>query len=149
MTTKQHNWPEILTGLGLVALGLVIGWQASMMKVLTLYAKVGPAAFLWFVAATLILCGITVVVRAPPPNAEASNAAGPLAILAGLIQTVFLFEPLGFIVSCTLLFFATAWGLGSTRHLFNLAVGFTVSTIAFCVFRYALDLRLPAGALFQ
>ncbi len=61
-------------GLGIIAIGLVIGFEAATIKVGPLYAKVGPASFLWFAGGLLILCGVVVAVKSR--NAIANSNTG-------------------------------------------------------------------------
>lgn len=136
-------------GLGIVACGLVIGWQASGIRVAPIYAKVGPAAFLWFAALLLILCGAIVSWRArTAPTEEAAELAGPLTILGGLFGCIMTLELAGFIPAATLLFVMTARGLGSRRLLRDLLTGLAVTAVAYLVFAKGLGLRLPTGIAF-
>ncbi len=136
-------------GLGVVAIGLVIGWEAGTIQVGPLYSKVGPSAFLWFASGLLILCGAIVTFRAlqNPPDIG-NELRGPGIILAGLASSVFLIEPLGFIPAATIIFVATANGLGSRSWLRDLLIGAVLSAVAFVVFAWGLGLRLPMGTLF-
>lgn len=149
MIETRRNWPESLTGLGIAIAGLIVGLEAASIKVIPLYAKVGPAAFLWCASALLLLCGVWVAWQAKGEPSEAADWRGPAAIMFGLLQTVFLLEPLGFVISSAVLFVMTAWGLGSRRWLRDGAIGLAISALAFVVFRYGLGLRLPVGALFS
>jgi putative tricarboxylic transport membrane protein len=136
-------------GLGIVAAGLVIGREAAGIKVIPLYAKVGPAAFLWLAAGLLVLCGLIVSFRGWQRPADVGNELrGPLIILAGLALSVFLMVPLGFVPTATAIFTLTAMGLGSRSLVRDALVGLVLSTAAFLVFAYGLGLRLPLGSLF-
>lgn len=149
MTQASRNWPELLTGLGIMLVGLVIGYQASTVKVIPLYAKVGPAAFLWFAAALLLLCGAIVAYRAWNKPADSGNELrGPLLIMAGLVLSVVTLEPFGFIPTAAMIFTLTAMGMGSRKPLRDVAIGVVLSAVAFVVFGWGLGLRLPLGSLF-
>ncbi len=147
--TLAGKWPELLTGLGIVGAGLIIGWEAATLRVGPLYAKVGPAAFMWLSSGLLVACGSVVAWRATGSTGEKADALGPAAIMAGLVFSTLLIEWLGFVPTCTVLFVLTGFGLGSRKLLRDAVIGLVLSGIAFLVFRYLLDLRLPAGALFQ
>lgn len=135
-------------GLGLVVCGLVIGWQASGLKVAPAYARVGPAAFLWLSSGLLVLCGAIVAMRAHrAPVEEGSELGGPLTLLAGLAASVFLMERIGFILSATILFVLTARGLGSRKPLRDVIIGFIMCVLAYILFAKGLGLRLPTGGL--
>ena len=149
MTSSSRNWPELLLGLGIIALGLVIAREALGISVSPIYAKVGPAAFLWFAAGLLGLCGALVAwhghASAPAVGHE---LYGPAVIMAGLLLSVFTLEPLGFIPAAAVLFLLTAHGLGSRSWLRDLLIGVALSAVAYVLFSKGLGLRLPAGALF-
>ena len=148
MTALKRNWPELLVGLGIVVCGLIIGWQASGLKVSPAYARVGPAAFLWLSSGLLILCGAIVAFRAhKAPVEEGSELSGPLIILAGLAASVILMERIGFILSATILFLLTARGLGSRSPVRDVIIGFIMCMLAYLLFAKGLGLRLPTGGL--
>lgn len=149
MTFTGRNWPELLLGLGIIVLGLVLAREAMGITVSPIYAKVGPAAFLWFTAGLLALCGGLVAWhgQASPP-AEGHELYGPAVIMAGLLLSVFTLEPLGFIATAAVLFVLTAHGLGSRRWLRDLLIGAILSAVAYFLFSRGLGLRLPAGTLF-
>lgn len=142
--------PELLTGLGIIGVGCIVGLEAATIKVGPLYAKIGPGAFLWFAAGLLVLCGGIVAYRSfgNPPD-SGNELSGPGIILAGLAASVYLMEPLGFIPVATLIFVATAKGMGSSTWKRDLLTGLVLSTVAFVVFAWGLGLRLPLGELFS
>ncbi|BAU97421.1 tripartite tricarboxylate transporter TctB family protein [Corynebacterium suranareeae] len=69
-----------------------------------------------------------------------------LALIAVLVFA-FLLEPLGWIISAALLFWAIALCMGSGRPIFNMAVGLVVSSAIQVAFSMGLGLSLPAGIL--
>jgi putative tricarboxylic transport membrane protein len=145
----KRNWPELLAGLGIICVGLLIGYQATTLKVISVYANVGPAAFLWFAAALLLLCGAIVAFHAFHKPADKNNELqGPVIILAGLLLSVFTLEPFGFIPTATMIFAMTARGVGSRKLVRDVLIGVTVSTVAYVVFGWGLGLRLPIGNIF-
>ncbi|WP_144876804.1 tripartite tricarboxylate transporter TctB family protein [Microbacterium sp. 1.5R] len=54
---------------------------------------------------------------------------------------------LGWIIAAGLLFWCIARGFGSTRWLFSLVVGLTVSSLSYIAFDMALGMSLPSGIL--
>lgn len=137
-------------GLGIIIIGLVIGYEAATIKVGPLYAKVGPAAFLWFSAALMVVCGAAVALRArTSPSSGTNELRPPLTILAGLAASIYTMEPIGFIPTATLIFTVTANGLGSRKTVRDVVIGLALSTIAYVVFAKGLGLRLPLGNLFS
>jgi putative tricarboxylic transport membrane protein len=147
---QTRNTAELVTGLGIIALGVVLAVQASTIKVAPLYAKVGPAAFMWASSLLLIVCGSVVSWKAfsAPPD-EGNEWSGPLTILAGLLASIFLMVPLGFVPAATFIFVLTARGLGSHQWLRDVLIGLVMTTVAFLIFSKGLGLRLPAGFLFS
>lgn len=149
MSTAKRNIPELLTGLGIIAVAAVIAFEAATIKVGPLYAKVGPSAFLWFSSGLLALCGAIVAYKSltNPPDIG-NELTGPAVILAGLAASVYLIEPLGFIPVATLIFVLTARGMGSSAWKRDLLIGVVLSAVAYVVFAWGLGLRLPIGELF-
>ena len=146
---NSNNWPELLVGLGIAAAGVLIAQQAMGIRVAPMYAKVGPAAFMWLTSAMLILCGGVVAWKSRSVAADAhSEYGGPLIILAGLAAATALLEIAGFIIVATLLFATTAAGLGSRRYGRDLIIGLVTAVLAYFVFGKLLGLRLPLGSLF-
>lgn len=136
-------------GLGIAGAGAVIAFAATQVNVSPIYAKVGPAAFLWLASILMIGCGVTVALKSRSTAAdENSELAGPAFMLAGLLASVLLLEPLGFIPVATLLFVLTARGLGSTRIVRDIAIGLAVCVTAYVLFAKGLGLKLPLGTLF-
>jgi putative tricarboxylic transport membrane protein len=149
VNATARNWPELLLGLGIIVIGIVIGVEASGINVSPIYAKVGPAAFLWFATALLALCGSLVAWRGfAAPAASGNELYGPAVIMAGLAISVFAMEPLGFVPTAAIIFLLTARGLGSRSLWRDLVVGIALSALAYVLFSMGLGLRLPAGSLF-
>lgn len=137
-------------GLGLIIVGLIIGYEAGTIKVGPLYAKVGPSAFLWFAAGLLVLCGAIVAYKSSNNAKEStSEICPPLTILAGLAASIYTMEPAGFIPTAVLIFATTANGLGSRKLLRDLIIGLILAITAHIVFAKGLGLRLPVGYLFS
>jgi putative tricarboxylic transport membrane protein len=149
VTTQQRNGPELLLGLGIMTIGLVIAWQAATIKVGPLYAKVGPAAFLWLSSGLLCLCGAIVAYKALTSSPETGNELrGPLIILAGLVASAFMMDVVGFVPTATVIFVTTANGLGSHKFTRDVLIGVALAIGAYLIFGLGLGLRLPIGSLF-
>ncbi|MEU4423286.1 tripartite tricarboxylate transporter TctB family protein [Actinoplanes sp. NPDC024001] len=67
--------------------------------------------------------------------------AGAFAVNAVLI------EPLGWVISGSLLFWSAAVVLGARRHLLTIAVAVALALVTFYGFAIGLGVNLPAGAL--
>jgi putative tricarboxylic transport membrane protein len=66
-------------------------------------------------------------------------------LFAGVVAFVALLEPLGWIISATMLFWIVAYALGSHRRFFDVGVGLLFSSIIQLAFGAGLGLSLPAG----
>ena len=66
-------------------------------------------------------------------------------LFAGVVAFVALLEPLGWIISATMLFWTVAYALGSHRRFFDVVVGLLFSSIIQLAFGAGLGLSLPSG----
>src|SRR4051794_35096787 len=72
----------------------------------------------------------------------------PRALRAGFfIPTPLLIEPLGWVISGTILFAGSAFALGNRHHVRGLLVGLVLALATFYAFAIGLDVNLPAGVL--
>ena len=150
-SAARPGLPELLLGLGIVALGVVIGVEAAGLKAAPAYARVGPALFMWITASLLIACGGWIgwqAWRRAAPEDVHHQYGGPALILGGLLLQTVSLERLGFVPSAALLFIMTAAGLGSRKLPRDAVAGLVLAVLAFVAFRYGLGLRLPVGSFF-
>ncbi|MFJ1540894.1 tripartite tricarboxylate transporter TctB family protein [Micromonospora chalcea] len=70
-----------------------------------------------------------------------------LLLVAAFLTNAVLIEPLGWVISGTLLFWGTAFALGSRDHVRNLLIAVGLSLITFYTFAIGLGINLPAGVL--
>jgi putative tricarboxylic transport membrane protein len=147
---------EVLLGLGVAALGAFIAIESSAIEVSPAYAKVGPQAIPYLVAAGLILFGLLFAGMSLRPTAPAADDAAKaeptdwraLAIIsAGLIAQMLLLVPAGFVIASAILFFCVAFGFGSRRYLRDGAVAILLAVIVYIGFTRGLNLQLPPGVL--
>jgi putative tricarboxylic transport membrane protein len=66
-------------------------------------------------------------------------------LFAGVVAFVALLEPLGWIISATMLFWIVAYALGSHRRFFDIVVGLLFSSLIQLAFGAGLGLSLPSG----
>ncbi len=91
--------------------------------------------------------------RAPPEAGEdvdltvKDNLRPVVVIACGLALGAVLMRPAGFVIASTVIFLTVAMAFGSRHRLRDLAVGLTLSLIAYLSFTRLLDLTLPAGLL--
>jgi putative tricarboxylic transport membrane protein len=140
---------DTIVGIGIAVFGAAFALGTSRIAVQTVYAKVGPTFVPWLVSAGLIVTGSLMAwtsLHAPqPPSHEAKPEWRPVAwIFLGLIADWLLFKPAGFVIASTVLFFCVARGFGSRSALWDTTIGLLTAIAAYLLFRYALNLNLPA-----
>lgn len=71
-----------------------------------------------------------------------------VGILAGaFVVNALLIEPLGWVISGSLLFALSAYALGNRHHVRGLAIGIALALATFYAFAIGLGVNLPAGVL--
>jgi putative tricarboxylic transport membrane protein len=138
---------DAVLGIGVALLGVAFVVATLRIDVQPVYAKVGPTFVPWLVSAGLIVTGGLMAwagINGPPRGDEVKTEWRPVAwIFAGLVADWLLFKPAGFIIASTVLFFCVARGFGSRSALYDAMVGAVLSTLAYFLFRYGLNLNLP------
>jgi putative tricarboxylic transport membrane protein len=107
-------------GCGVLALGVVMAFGASMIPSEAGYSGIGPNFLPTLVSAVLIICGIWVIWEASsggfrnlesPSGADHAFWPGFAWMSAGLLANAALITTIGFILSCTLCFTLAVRGL--------------------------------------
>ena len=70
-----------------------------------------------------------------------------LLLIAAFVVNLVLIEPLGWVISGTVLFWGSAFALGSRHHIRNLVIAVALALITFYAFAIGLGVNLPAGVL--
>ena len=71
-----------------------------------------------------------------------------VALLIGVfIANALLIEPLGWVISGSLLFWGSAFALGNRHHIRGLVIGVALALLTFYAFAIGLGVNLPAGIL--
>jgi putative tricarboxylic transport membrane protein len=70
-----------------------------------------------------------------------------LLLIAAFAVNAVLIEPLGWVISGTLLFWGAAFALGNRRYLLTLGIAVALALITFYGFAIGLGVNLPAGIL--
>lgn len=153
--------PEAATGrfdpgvfgiaLALVALAGLIAWDASRLQVAATYARVGPQAAPYVIAAGLALCGLFTGVAALRGSfpARDHDLWAPVAWITGgvLFQIAALAFGIGFILATAVLFAATSRAFGRRAFIGDLAIGLAIGLVVYVLFTKLLTLSLPLGPL--
>jgi putative tricarboxylic transport membrane protein len=71
-----------------------------------------------------------------------------VALLIGaFVLNALLIEPLGWVISGSILFWGAAFALGNRHHIRGLVIGVALALITFYAFAIGLGVNLPAGIL--
>jgi putative tricarboxylic transport membrane protein len=70
-----------------------------------------------------------------------------LLLIGAFVVNLVLIEPLGWVISGGLLFWGSAFALGSRHHMRNLVIAAGLSLATFYAFAIGLGVNLPAGVL--
>ena len=153
--------PQVLVGIGTLALGALFVAGATTIKSDAGYAGVGPNFLPWVVGLALLLCGVFLVYEAlsggframdAPSGAASGHWPGFAWVSAGILATAALITTIGFILSCALCFvlavrgFKSAEGrldLSPAAWLRDLAIGFAIAAPVYWMFTQLLAINLP------
>lgn len=154
---KPGARPDLVVGLGVVALGAMAGWLTWVIPVTPVYAVVGPKLVPALIAGALGLLGVLLVVAALrggwsadiPEVAEAGppNVVSIAWLGGGMLLNLVLVVPLGFALSAAIQFVCTARAFGSRSPLRDAGIALVVSLGAFFLFVEALGVNIGAGLL--
>jgi len=128
----------------------VIAWSTAGGTVGGGYARIGPTAFPYVIAAGLFGLALWTAIaawRGDFPEREPQEL-GPLAwIVGGLVAQMLLLTTAGFSIATGILFAATARGLGRGPLWFTVPLGIVLAFVVWLIFAKLLQLSLPAGPL--
>ena len=159
-TTREQGRSEYGVALFLAALGLLVIVQALLIPESRIVrGPVGPAAVPLVVGGLLVVVGIALGVdvwrggRGEPEGGEDVELTGgsdwrTIAMLAAaFVANALLIEPLGWVFSGALLFWGSAFALGSRHYVRDAVIAFTLSIGSFYLFALGLGIVLPPGVL--
>jgi putative tricarboxylic transport membrane protein len=149
--------PRITAGF-VLALGLLVAYQTTLIREGRGFTVVGPRVFPMLVAVGLIALGVMFLIRTTiRPDADlakqaASEESATHWPTVGMIVALLLVYPfalsfLGYIIGTALFFPIGARTLGSKRTVRDLIIGVAVAVIIYVAFTRLLGVRLPAGLL--
>lgn len=158
VTTKDRAQYVLCAALGL--LGVLLLWDAARIGSATSSNDpVGPRAVPIVLGVGLLVVSVLYAVdisRGGRGEAEEGEDVDltvradwrTLGLLAFFfILNALLIEPLGWVISGSILFWGSAFALGNRHHLRGLAVGIALALATFYAFAIGLGVNLPAGVL--
>ena len=159
-TTREQGRSEYGVALFLAALGLLVIVQALLIPESRIVrGPVGPAAVPLVVGGLMVVIGIALGVdvrrggRGEPEGGEDVELTGgsdwrTVAMLAAaFVANALLIEPLGWVFSGAILFWGSAFALGSRHYVRDAVIAFTLSIGSFYLFALGLGIVLPPGVL--
>lgn len=158
------TWLRGRAELGMAALlgvaGAVVLWDASQLDAPYSQADpLGPRALPLVVGGILLVCAVALTVdvlrggHGESEEGEDVDLSHPtewrvvLPLAAVFAANVVLVDRLGWVLSGALLFWGTAWALGSRNLVRDVVVSLAMSLITFYGFYSGLGIKLPAGIL--
>jgi putative tricarboxylic transport membrane protein len=157
---RTHDRSELGVAVLLLVLGGVVLWDASRINTgVAQVGAVGPTAVPYLVGALLVVCAIALtvdVLRGGHGEAEGgedvdlshpSDWRTLLLLVAAFLANVVLMEPAGWWFSGAVLFWGSAYALGSRRYVRDVVLAFVLSFGSYYVFAAGLGIFLPAGLL--
>lgn len=149
--TTQRRRPDraaLVIAAGLLALALLVAWDASRLGSGGAYARIGPQTIPYVIALCLGGLAVWTVIeawRGDFPERDRQEAAPVLWIVGGLVLQMLLIKFTGFSIATGILFAMTARGLGRVSLPLALLSGVLIAAFVWFIFARLLQLTLPAG----
>ena len=147
---RRPDGAALVIALILAAVSAVIFYDTSRIGTAASYARIGPTAFPYAVAAGLLALSIGTAIKAMKAGfpARERDVPGPILwIVGGLAIQALLLKTAGFSIATGLLFAFTARGFGRGPLWLTLPLGIALSFAVWLIFARLLQLSLPAGPL--
>lgn len=158
--TRRTGRSELGMALLLGVVGAVVLWNAlSIQPTSSQVDPVGPRGVPFIVAGLLLLCAVWLavdVLRGGHGESEAgedidlshpSDWRVVLPLGAVFLANILLIDRLGWVISGTLLFWGSAWALGSRHYVRDPLIALGLSLGTFYGFYSGLGILLPPGVL--
>ena len=159
-SAKEQGRSELGVALFLGALGVLVVVQALLLPESRIArGPVGPAAVPMVVGTLLVIVSVVLAVdilrggRGEPEGGEDVELTGrsdwrTIAMLAAaFIANALLIEPLGWPISGAILFWGSAFALGSRHYFRDAAIAIVLSVGSWYLFVLGLGISLPVGIL--
>lgn len=150
---------ELVVALGLVVLAAVVLRQAAGLRGTQTRGVVGPEVLPALVGVLLVGCGVLLAVdvlrggRGEAEGGEDVDLQHPadwrtvLGLLLAFGTNIVLIEPLGWVISGSVMFTGCAFALGSRHVVRDAVIAVALSLATFYAFAIGLGVNLPAGVL--
>lgn len=151
--------PELALALVVLALGVLVIVGTLDVTAAGSTLGLGPRFFPLLVGGAMILIGIAYVIdvvrggHGDPEESEDVDAEAPadwrsVLLVSGIfLAFVAILQPLGWIVSASLLFFALAWALGAEHRVRAAIIGVVLGVATYLLFVKGLGVTLPGGVI--
>ena len=149
-TERRPDWVAFIIAVFLFVVAGVMAWDASHLKTIAQYDRIGPATVPEVVAFGLFCLGVWTVAEAGRgefPERDRQEVAPVIWIVAGLAAQMLLLRTAGFSIATGVLFALTARGFGKRKLWISLPFGIVFSFVVWAIFSQLLQLTLPAGPL--
>lgn len=149
-TKRRPDWAALVIAVFLIAVAAVVFWDATHLKMIAQYDRIGPSTVPKVIALGLFCLGIWTIIeswRGEFPEREHQEVAPVIWVVAGLAGQMLLLRTVGFSIATGVLFALTARGFGKRQIWISLPVGIVLSFIVWAIFSQLLQLTLPAGPL--
>ncbi|TXH34706.1 MAG: tripartite tricarboxylate transporter TctB family protein [Rhodospirillaceae bacterium] len=147
-TRRRPDKAALVIAVILAGVAALILWDTRHIGAAASYARIGPAAFPYAIAAGLLILAIATAVtawRGGFPKREADNIAPIIWIVGGLAAQMLLLKIAGFSIATGLMFAAIARSFGRGPLWMTIPIGIVLSFAAWLFFAKVLQLSLPAG----
>jgi putative tricarboxylic transport membrane protein len=160
LTSRLKGRSELGVALLLGAAGVVV--LVDALRLATPYSQsdpVGPKTLPFIVAGLLIVCSVLLalnVLRGGQGEAEGGEDVDlthpadwktVLPLVGAFVANILLIDWAGWVISGTVLFWGSAWALGSRHYVRDGLISVALSILTFYGFYLGLGIPLPAGLL--
>lgn len=161
MPASVSPLPQVLVGLGTLAVAAWLAWGAASISADAGYAGVGPNFLPWVVSVLLGLCGVFMLREALTGgfrDLDEVDGAGQgdwrsfVWVAAGILLNASLITTIGFILSCALCYLLAVQGFrraqgsavgGARAWITDALVGLAIASPVFWMFTKGLAISLP------
>ncbi len=160
LASRLKGRSELGVALLLGAVGALVIWDAT--RIVTPYSQsdpVGPKTLPYIVGALLLVCAVLLAVnvlrggKGEAEGGEDVDLSHPadwktiLPLAGAFIANILLIDWAGWVISGTVLFWGSAWALGSRHYIRDGIISIVLSLLTFYGFYLGLGIALPAGLL--